>query len=110
MFEFFERCIPSCHGKTLGEYLFFAELSTNRCNLGRHKVSVELKPEFIRALGSVSGHTETVRGNIYAAWRFEEDVVRYTVTVPEHMEVTFRGKRLQAGKNEFLISDEENNI
>ena len=70
---------------------------------------LELKPQFIRALGSVSGHTETVRGNICAAWRFEEDGIRYTVTVPEHMEVTFRGERLQAGKNEFLISDEENN-
>jgi hypothetical protein len=51
-----------------------------------------------------------VRGRIDAAWRYEENDIRYTVTVPEGMEATFRGNRLQPGKNEFLISIEEKNI
>lgn len=71
---------------------------------------IELKPRFVRALGSVSGHAETVRGRIDAAWRYEENGIRYTVTVPEGMEATFRGKRLQSGKNEFLIPIQEENI
>jgi alpha-L-rhamnosidase len=64
---------------------------------------IELCPRFIRALGSVSGHMETVRGRIEAAWRFEENGVRYTVTLPEGMEATFRGEKLRVGKNEFFI-------
>ena len=64
---------------------------------------IELCPRFVRALGSVSGHMETVRGRIEAAWRFEENGVRYTVTLPEGMEATFRGKKLRVGKNEFFI-------
>jgi alpha-L-rhamnosidase len=64
---------------------------------------IELCPRFVRALGSVSGHMETVRGRIEAAWRFEENGVRYTVTLPEGMEATFRGEKLRVGKNEFFI-------
>ena len=66
---------------------------------------IELKPRFIRALGHASGHTQTVRGRIDAAWRYEENGIRYTVTLPEGIEATFRGERLQAGKNEFWIED-----
>ena len=68
---------------------------------------MELKPSFIRALGNVSGHTETVAGRIDAAWRFEENGVRYTVTIPDGVEAVFRGKTLKAGKNEFTIPTEE---
>ncbi len=68
---------------------------------------IELKPSFVRALGHASGHTETVAGRIDAAWRFEENGVRYTVTVPEGVEATFRGEKLRTGKNEFLISVED---
>ena len=68
---------------------------------------IELAPQFIRALGSVSGHTETVMGRIDAAWRFEEGGVRYTVIIPEGMKATFRGEKLKAGKNEFLLPIEE---
>ena len=72
--------------------------------------SIELRPQFIRALGHASGHTQTVRGRIDAAWRFEENGIRYTVTVPEAIKATFRGKQLQAGKNEFVIPIEEETI
>jgi alpha-L-rhamnosidase len=68
---------------------------------------IELAPQFIRALGYVSGHTETVMGRIDAAWRFEEGGVRYTVSIPEGVEATFRGEKLKAGKNEFLLRFEE---
>ena len=71
---------------------------------------IELKPRFVRALGHISGHTQTVRGRIDAAWCFEENGVRYTVSIPENMEVIFRGKTLQTGRNEFLIPFEEENI
>ncbi len=68
---------------------------------------IDLCPVFLKELGYADGHMETVRGRVDASWRFEENGIRYTVTVPKTIEATFRGKTLQAGKNEFLLSFDE---
>lgn len=67
---------------------------------------IELSPCFLKELGFVGGYEDTVRGRIEAAWRYENGGFRYTVTIPDGIEATFRGKTLSIGKNEFFIENE----
>ena len=68
---------------------------------------VELRPSFVSELSYVKGSMQTVRGKIDAEWRFTGDSFIYTVTLPEDVSATFRGRMLTKGKNEFFISQEE---
>ncbi len=68
---------------------------------------IELCPSFLEELGFVKGHVATVRGRIEAAWQYENDGFRYTVTLPKGVTAHFHGKPLTAGKNEFFIPKKE---
>ena len=64
---------------------------------------IELRPCFIKDVGFVKGHTVTVRGRIDAEWKYENGEFIYTVTVPEAIRASFRGKALNTGKNVFRV-------
>lgn len=69
---------------------------------------LELSPCFLADVGFVRGQMETVKGTIEAEWRSENNGFTYLVTVPCGVCATFRGTRLQPGKNEFFINQENN--
>lgn len=66
-----------------------------------------LSPCFVKALGHVSGSFRTVRGTVGAAWEYVDGGFRYTVTLPEDIHATFRGKKLSAGEHTFFIPEGE---
>ena len=68
---------------------------------------IELCPSFITELGYVKGSIQTVRGKIDAEWQTESGGFKYTVTLPENISATFRGRTLKKGINEFFVSQEE---
>ena len=68
---------------------------------------IDLRPCFLKELGFAEGTMDTVRGRIEARWSFESSRFLYTVTVPKGIRATFRGKTLSAGKNEFIITQED---
>ncbi|MBQ7090862.1 MAG: family 78 glycoside hydrolase catalytic domain [Clostridia bacterium] len=68
---------------------------------------IDLRPCFLKELGFAEGTMDTVRGQIEARWSFESSRFLYTVTVPKGIRATFRGKTLSAGKNEFIITQED---
>ena len=65
---------------------------------------IELKPIFIESLKYAKGSMETVRGKIEADWTFRDGKFLYSVTVPEGISATFRGKKLSVGQNVFTIA------
>ena len=68
---------------------------------------IELCPSFITELGFVKGSIQTVRGKIDAEWQTESGRFKYTVTLPENISATFRGRTLKKGINKFFVSQEE---
>ena len=68
---------------------------------------IELCPAFVASLGYAKGSVQTVRGRIDAEWRFEDGGFKYTVTLPENISATFRGRTLTKGINKFFISQEK---
>lgn len=72
---------------------------------------ITLSPCFCSELGFVRGEIETVRGKICARWQYADGIFHYTVTLPDGIRATFRGKPLSTGLNEFWIpkSDQKEN-
>jgi hypothetical protein len=68
---------------------------------------IDLRPNFVKALGSAEGYLDTVRGRIAAEWHFTGDRVTYTVTVPAGVTAYYNGQKLQTGKNIFQIKTED---
>ncbi|MBR2460371.1 MAG: family 78 glycoside hydrolase catalytic domain [Clostridia bacterium] len=66
---------------------------------------IELRPCIVPALGYVTGSMQTARGRIDAAWREENGVFVYTVTLPDGIEAIYRGKTLKGGKHQFVVSE-----
>ena len=64
---------------------------------------IKLKPVFIESLGYAKGSMETSRGKIEADWVFRDGKFIYSVTIPEGVSATFRGKTLTVGENVFFI-------
>ena len=69
--------------------------------------AVELTPAFIKEIGFVKGHEDTVRGRIEAEWFYKNGAFTYTVVIPEGIAATFRGQALSAGKHQFTIGEEK---
>ena len=68
---------------------------------------IELKPNFIKEIGYVSGHMITVRGEISASWHYENGVFSYNVVIPEGVNAYFEGRRLTAGENKFIVEEKK---
>jgi alpha-L-rhamnosidase len=68
---------------------------------------IDLHPIFLTDLGHVKGSMDTVRGTIEAGWSYQNGNFHYIVTIPEGIEVTFRGNTLKTGENKFVISESE---
>ncbi len=63
---------------------------------------VELRPNFIKDIGSVWGRTQTVRGIIELGWEYKNDRFEYTVVLPETVKAVYNGHTLVPGKNTFI--------
>ena len=68
---------------------------------------IELNPAFIRELGFVKGHMDTVRGRIEVEWSYQEGQFLYQVKIPQEIRATFRGTPLTAGLNRFVIDEDK---
>jgi alpha-L-rhamnosidase len=68
---------------------------------------IDLRPCFVKELGSVSGEMKTVRGIIKAGWRYENGGFTYSVTLPSGIAAEFEGQRLVVGENTFFIKSSE---
>lgn len=66
---------------------------------------IELKPCFIKDLGFVKGSEETVKGRIDAEWKYENGAFLYKITVPEGIDASFDGKKLNVGENTFAVKE-----
>ena len=65
---------------------------------------VELDPRFIDELSFAEGSVDTVSGKISVCWKREEGRIQIAVTVPDTMQVLFRGRELTPGVNRLTIS------
>ena len=50
---------------------------------------------------------DTVRGRIEASWVLRDGCFAYTVTIPDTVTAFFKGQRLKAGENVFIIPNEK---
>lgn len=66
---------------------------------------IELDPKFVKEVGYVKGEMQTVRGKIAVEWRYEDGKFVYGVQIPDGIEATFEGRKLNVGKNEFIIEE-----
>ena len=60
---------------------------------------IDLNPYFPESLQSCEGHVGTPYGDVCVNWARQSDGVRYEITVPAGITATFRGEKLQTGKN-----------
>ncbi len=67
---------------------------------------LELCPCFIPQLGFVKGSMITVKGEIKAEWKYENQQIVYSVTIPNGVQASFRGQELAVGENRFILNDE----
>ena len=56
-------------------------------------------------LGFIKGSFESVKGIISAEWRYENGEFIYTVDLPEGINASFGGEKLEVGKNVFEIKE-----
>ena len=66
---------------------------------------IELRPHFIKDARYAHGKLETVRGEIELSWEYKNGGFEYTVTLPEGIDAEYNGKRLNIGKNIFIIEE-----
>ena len=64
---------------------------------------IDFSPVFIKEAGYVSAATQTPYGEVEASWQVRDGGFLYTVTLPEGIHGTFRGKALSPGINVFSL-------
>ncbi len=65
---------------------------------------IELSPCFIPQLGFAKGSMITVKGEIKAEWKYEDQQIVYSVTIPSGVQASYKGQTLTVGENRFTVS------
>jgi alpha-L-rhamnosidase len=68
---------------------------------------IELTPRFVKEAGYAKGEMQTEKGKIAIDWKYEDGKFVYSVEIPGGINATYNGKKLSAGKNEFIIKNKE---
>ena len=103
-----DRCSHNHHMySNVIAWFFKSLLGISPCEDAPAFLEVRIRPQFIRELTFVKGYEDTPRGRIEAEWRYEDGAFTYTVTLPKGVRAEYRGQKLSAGKNRFVIRESE---
>ena len=66
--------------------------------------AVSIEPYFFEELRFAKGSCDTCGGKVSICWERKDSGIEVQIEVPENMTATFRGEKLAAGSNSFVIS------